>query len=387
MKQREQNQNGFTLAGLMVSVAITAVVALGAAYVLINSQNVSNFGNIQNEIDRLQYLSLQLSRNPAFILQQPGFEKGGPLYQCLQHSGPVGVDCTKLRAPASYVSTTKVPGSAQSISTSMSFLPSCSIPQACQSLTITTSTGPATSDQASGNSKLSSTLSFRPRRSVSVIPSYLLVPVTGFNFSCVLNQGLILGLNYASSQAQCQPLQGTLANLSEPLANFGPLLPTTVQTMTNQNCTAGFSSIGSFQDQVNCLAPTPTTLITMPPPSVPPTGTTLPSSPTTTVPGPGHWVYDGTTPIVAWGDSPLVTGVCGLSYYQCAGTSCPNLRSYIAGAGQTFYIGAGVGLKKYQCGGAGGSPAGTIRGVSVCLPNGAKVNRTVTNGAWICTIP
>lgn len=283
-----KNNFGFTLVGLMVSVAITAIVALGAAYVIESAQNVNSFGTTQNEIDRLQYLNLQLSRNPAFILKQPGFEKTGPLYQCLQHSGPVGVDCRQVRAPASYVNTTKITGSAGSVVSTMSFQPNCQLPQACESLTITTSTSMQQSTQ--GSSKLSSTLSFQPRRSVSIIPSYLLVPVTGFNFSCVQNQGMVMGLNYADSQAVCQPLAGTLADVAEPLANFGPLTATTTQNMTNQNCGAnGFSSIGSFQDQTGCMIPSVTTttlmvapspMTTMPPsatPTIPPTPTTQPS--------------------------------------------------------------------------------------------------------------
>jgi type II secretory pathway component PulJ len=64
---RHRSRSGFTLVGLMVSISITAIVALGAAYIIISSQKVNSFGNAQNEIDRIQYLNLQLSRNPAFI--------------------------------------------------------------------------------------------------------------------------------------------------------------------------------------------------------------------------------------------------------------------------------------------------------------------------------
>jgi hypothetical protein len=266
-KAHGDSHSGFTLVSLMVSIALSAIVALGAAYVLESSQNVNSFGSAQNEIDRLQYLSLQLSRNPAFILRQPGFEKSGPLYQCLQHSAPPNVDCTKLRAPASYVSQSKVSGAPASVVSTIAFQPNCTIPQACNSLTVVATTGLQQSSQGQGTIS-SFQGNFQTRTSTTNIPSYILVPVTGFNFSCVMNQGLITALNYESSQALCQPLTGTLSTVTEPLANFGPLVPTTTQTMTDKNCGAnGFSSIGSFQDQTGCMAPVVTTTTLMAPPT------------------------------------------------------------------------------------------------------------------------
>src|SRR6185312_8712638 len=269
-------QSGYSLAGLMASVAITAIVALGAAYVIISAQKTANFSDIQNEIDRAHYLNLQLSRNPAFILRQPGFEKTGALYSCLQHSPLAGVNCLKLQAPPSYVSETKITSLQQNLTSSIAFLPVCKMPTYCDSITMTTVTGFL-------QSSLKSNPNFQARRSVSMIPGYVLVPRTGFNFNCVLSQGLITQLNFGSSQALCQPLTGTLSDPTAPLTNFGPVTPPSTQTMTNQDCGAtGFSSIGSFQDQASCMVPvavgattTTTTLPTV-------TTTTLLAGPTTT---------------------------------------------------------------------------------------------------------
>lgn len=280
-----KNHFGFSLVGLLTAVGITAIVALGAAYILSSSQNVSSFGNLQSEIDRMHYLNLQLARNPSFIMKQPGFEKNGVLYKCLQHSPPAGTDCTKLRAPASYVSSSSQSsrgGLQKNISSVIAFQPNCKMPQYCDSVSITTLTSfkPDTSQVR---------MNFQDRKAVSIIPGYVLVPMTGFNFNCVLTQGLITKLNYGSSQAVCQPLTGTLSTTTEPLANFGPLTPPTVQPMTNLNCGAnGFSSIGSFQDQAGCMVLTPTTT-TMPSP------TTMPSTTTTTLSGPPP-----TLPLTNW---------------------------------------------------------------------------------------
>jgi hypothetical protein len=267
MNQHSKNQFGYSLIGVLVAAGVTAIVALGAAYVLNTSQNTGNFGTVQSEIDRLHYLNLQLSRNPAFILRQPGFEKTGPLYRCLQHNG---ANCTQLRAPASYTtipSPTATPLQ-KNISSSISFQLTCPSAQSCTSVSLTT----VTSFNSPGKSP---TMSFQTRRSVSTIPGYILVPSLGFNYNCVLNQGLITLLNYQTSQVQCQPLKGTLSNLTAPLTNFGPLTPTRTQTMANRNCGArGFASIGSFQDQTSCLNPVmaspTTTLPSAPPPTVTP---------------------------------------------------------------------------------------------------------------------
>jgi hypothetical protein len=274
MNRYDKNQSGYSLVGLVMATAITAIVALGAAYILSNSQNVSSFGTLQNEIDRIHYLNLQLSRNPAFIMRQPGFEKTGALYHCLQHSPLPGSDCTQLRAPANYVTPPPQTGTPlqKNISSSISFQPTCPDSQGCTAVALTTMT-------TYNSSSKSSSVSFQPRRSVSVIPGYILVPAVGFNYNCVLNQGLITLLNYETSRVNCQPLKGTLSNSVAPLANFGPLTPPTTQDMTDKNCGAnGFSSVGSFQNQTACMVPVPT--------AVPPPTTVKPAPPTTVRPLP-----------------------------------------------------------------------------------------------------
>lgn len=286
-------QSGYSLAGLMASVAITAIVALGAAYVIISAQKTANFSDIQNEIDRAHYLNLQLSRNPAFILRQPGFEKGGALYSCLQHSPLAGVNCLRLQTPPSYVSETKITSLQQNLTSSIAFQAVCKMPTYCDSITMTTVTGFL-------QSSLRQNPNFQTRRSVSMMPGYVLVPRTGFNFNCVLSQGLITQLNFGSSQALCQPLSGTLSDPNAPLTNFGPVTPPSTQTMTNQDCGAtGFSSIGSFQDQASCMVPVAVTATTTT------TTTLVAGGPTTT-----------TMPLTNWnctdgyaGGAPCNTGI------------------------------------------------------------------------------
>src|SRR6185312_16288162 len=199
----------------------------------------------------------------------------------LQHSPLAGVNCLRLQAPPSYVSEIKITSLQQNLTSSIAFLPVCKMPTYCDSITMTTVTGFL-------QSSLKSNPNFQARRSVSMIPGYVLVPRTGFNFNCVLSQGLITQLNFGSSQALCQPLTGTLSDPTAPLTNFGPVTPPSTQTMTNQDCGAtGFSSIGSFQDQASCMVPVanPTTTTTLP--TV--TTTTLLAGPPTTTTLPTNW--------------------------------------------------------------------------------------------------
>jgi type II secretory pathway pseudopilin PulG len=277
----QRRSSGYSLVGLMVAVAIAGVVALGAAYVMVSSQNTANMSTLQNEIDRLQYLNLQLSRNPAFVLKQPGFEKTGLLYQCLQHSPPAGSNCVQAPTPKAYVAPTpqNAPGLQKNISSTIQFSPHCPNALSCDAINIKTTTG-LTATSQSGSHIFSQTPNFQTRVANTVIPSYVLVPRLGFNFNCVKKTGLITGLNYDSSQAECTPLSGTLSTTTSPLRIFGPLVPTTTQTMTNTDCGSnGFAAIGNFQGQTSCMvlssgtpspSPTPTTVAPGPTPPTPP---------------------------------------------------------------------------------------------------------------------
>ncbi len=259
MRTERQNRNGFTLIGALVAMVLVAIIVMGAAYLMQLASKVEKFGNVENDIERTQLLNLQLSKNSTFILKQPGFEKTGALYQCLQQAGS---NCTRVPAPPSYSESLPGYGNSGAISSTMSFQPNCKTANSCESVTVTVNTS------YQGNAG-----SFKSRKAASQILGYMLAPRAGFTYGCVQTQGLITQLDFATGQAVCQPLQGTLASNAAPLENFGPVTPSAVQAMTRKNCGgSGFSTVGSFQSQDTCMSMAPP-----PPPSPGPSPSPAPS--------------------------------------------------------------------------------------------------------------
>jgi hypothetical protein len=289
------NQKGYSILELLIAASLTAVVGLGAAFVVNRTQQVAVFSNLQNDIDRTHYLNLQIARNVANIqtlyrLSDPTTPNLNLMY-CLQMDSqelPVGTNCNDGVINKSWTIPTETPpsgfptlpalstGLAQYIKSLITVTPNCNT-TGCSSITIEVATTYAPPGQ-------SNTLGYQKRESRAILPNFLFVPNAKIDYTkCQIAGEILIGIDYANQRAICQQITSPAIGSQTPGG-----LPMSIfdsgsgafQTVANPSCADGFAAGGLFSGDSLCN--TPGSIVTPPPatiPSSPPPTMVNPSSP------------------------------------------------------------------------------------------------------------
>lgn len=291
-KEMRLNQNGLSLIEISIAAALTAIVALGGAFVVSRSQQTAVFSTIQNDIDRTHYLNIQVARNVNNVLAAIGIdptkttiEQQDPnLLACLQMNPQNTIDCTTYNnhAPYQLLNPNLLATSPDATST-VTFLPHCvtipgSTKSGCDAIVVKVQT----QYKNSNNSSLS--LNYATRTSISNMPNYLFIPRNQINYTCPSPDQVLYGIDYYNQDPLCTGITGTSGSTN---VNGLPIIvydSGTIDSWTSPNaisCPNGYVSVGFggsvCRTSTNLTPPATTTTTTVPGPTtttLPPTGPT-----------------------------------------------------------------------------------------------------------------
>lgn len=279
------NQKGISLIELMVAASLTAIVALGGAYVTSHAQQTATFATVQNDIDRIHYLNIQKARNVDNIKALYGIDSAentatdNNFLLCL-HMDPSATDCASYSSLSHSLSEAIVLEEAPpNISSTVTVTPHC-ISSGCSYISVKVST----QYTAIGNAP---SLNYAPRVSTSNLPNFLFIPRNQIDYTCSKANQVMVGIDYYKQKAICSDIinaYGATNTDQLPLLIYdsGSLDLTTPANTTD--CPYGYTYAG-FTDSI-CRPlgnlTTPVTVTTTIPSGFPTTTTTIFATTTTT---------------------------------------------------------------------------------------------------------
>jgi hypothetical protein len=263
------NQNGLSLIELTIAAALTAAVSLGAGAVMYNSAKASRFATIQNDIDRIHYLNLQVSRNIEYVKSFLKLSTDSVLLSCLQMN-PSDTNCaqyntSELNEPIPAPMITSDPSS--HVTSQVSIIPHC-VANGCDYVAVNITTTYDLQD-----------MNFIRRVSSTRLPNYLFIPRNQIVYmdACPYGQ-MMVGIDYKNQTAICDDVTSVYGSTNSALLPLEVYDSGSLDLMVpanTQDCGSGYVGVG-FSNST-CRSGSIGTPSVPPPPTT--TTTTLPASP------------------------------------------------------------------------------------------------------------